>query len=50
MAAEAAGRAYITNDEGLKRHLTAHAAEWVRLGELADRQDAVLKEARARSG
>ncbi len=39
MAAEAAGRAYITDDEGLKRRLTAQAAEWVRLGELADQQD-----------
>lgn len=44
MAAEAAGRAYITTDQSLKAHLTAHADAWVRLGEMADRQDAFFKE------
>ncbi|HYC98232.1 hypothetical protein [Brevundimonas sp.] len=42
MAAEAAGRAYITTDEILKAQLTAHAEAWAALGEMADRQDALL--------
>jgi hypothetical protein len=42
MAAEAAGRAYITTDENLKAQLTAHADAWAKLGEMADRQDAAL--------
>ena len=45
MAAEAAGRAYITADEKLKAHFTAHAEAWVRLGVMADWQDAQIKDA-----
>lgn len=44
MAAEAAGRAYITTDTDLKAHLSAQAEAWVRLGEMADRQDGVMKD------
>lgn len=44
MAAEAAGRAYITTDENLKAHLTAHAQAWVRLGEMADWQDTMVED------
>lgn len=42
MAAEAAGRAYITKDETLRAHFTADSQSWVFLGEVADRQDAML--------
>lgn len=42
MAAEAAGRAYITTDEVLRAQLTAQAQAWEALGERADRQDALL--------
>ena len=42
MAAEAAGRAYITHDEKLRAHFTADSQSWVFLGEVADRQDAML--------
>lgn len=44
MAAEAAGRAYITTNEVLKAHLTAHSDAWVALGEEADRQDALVRD------
>lgn len=42
MAAEAAGRAYITKNETLKAHLTANSQAWIFLGEVADQQDAML--------
>ncbi len=42
MAAEAAGRAYITKNETLKAHLTANSEAWVFLGEVADQQDSML--------
>ncbi|HZW16329.1 MAG TPA: hypothetical protein VFF66_08755 [Brevundimonas sp.] len=42
MAAEAAGRAYVTTDEVLRAQLTAHALAWEALGERADRHDALL--------
>jgi len=44
MAAEAAGRAYITTDDSLKAHLIAHSEAWVKMGEMADRQDALIRE------
>ncbi|HVL42840.1 MAG TPA: hypothetical protein VM348_11835 [Brevundimonas sp.] len=42
MAAEAAGRAYITKNETLKAHLNDNAQAWVYLGNLADKQDALV--------
>lgn len=41
LASEAAGQAYITTNIPLKAWLEAHAQEWVRLGEAADKQHAV---------
>lgn len=41
MAAEAAGRAYITPDEGLKARLLRDARAWVRRGERADVREAL---------
>ena len=43
MAAEAAGRAYITHDLDLKASLTARAEAWIALGEAADRQSALVQ-------
>ncbi len=44
MAAEAAGRAYITHDQTLKAALTARSEAWVVLGETADRQGGWVKD------
>lgn len=42
MAAEAAGKAYISTDPELKRLLSAHSEAWLRVAETADRQDALI--------
>ena len=42
MAAEAAGRAYITTDQQLKATLTARSEAWIALGETADRQGGLV--------
>lgn len=43
MAAEAAGRAYITLDLKLRAALTARSAAWIALGETADRQGGLVQ-------
>ena len=42
LAAEAAGRAYITHDQTLKAALNARSRAWVVLGETADRQGGLV--------
>lgn len=42
MAAEAAGRAYITLDLNLKAALNARSRAWVALGEIADQQGGLV--------